>query len=117
MKEDGYGEADKRNIIIYIYIYIYIFILELNTYPNHTSCEVWDRGAKCRGLFFSTSAQAQSIKLYFEGSRQINPSGSTVIETKGYGIGPLLKPNIKLAHLIQIAHVMRCRGTHQNGLN
>ena len=71
----------------------------------------------CRGPFFATSVQAQSIRLCFEGPRQMKPSRSTVTGTKGYGIGPLLKPNTKLAHSIQITHVIMCRGPHQNSLN
>jgi hypothetical protein len=47
--------------------------------------------------FFSTSAQAQSIRLYFKGPRQTKPSRSIVTETRRNGHGAITQAQHKVS--------------------
>jgi hypothetical protein len=68
--------------------------ISLNTHPDHTSREVWARGAKCRGPFFrSTADQVQKPRRF--ALRAQNPSGPVICGSKNIkrnGFQPSIKP-------------------------
>ena len=53
--------------------------IPLNTHPNHISCAVWVRGAKCRGpffFFFSVhSRRSPKPQKFAKGPKSIGPNG------------------------------------------
>jgi hypothetical protein len=94
MKEETHVQKkkrEKRNIITYMHVYI--FFPKQLTHPNHTSREVWARGAKCKGPFFLpywTKTEASNSALKAQG--ELSPVVHNKRKAQVNGIGPPIKP-------------------------
>jgi hypothetical protein len=71
---------------------MYIFFPKQHTHPNHTSREVWARGAKSRGPFFlpyRTKPEASNSTLKAQG--ELSPVVHGKRKAQVNGIGPPIK--------------------------